>query len=246
ALVSDDVSKVLQRVEDRITYRATYYNRGIFKSPWSGWEIEQAVSGKDGVAFLRYLCTEFEDSSYGGFPSMLLCLGDTDNLRVLIHRKELSKRYDSFVGDVYRRQDTPQWLLDAYRDIRVDMERQQHDDTDNVIFGSEAPLLCFFMSLLTPSTEPELRLAVYDYLTSVMPHVLCLSMRQKIGENGYDETMSNSTLDQFLRKGYHDVVLPMAGEMLPEADMTDEDLLAQASNWARGISYVHNIFSWPA
>ncbi|GCA65393.1 hypothetical protein KIPB_017013, partial [Kipferlia bialata] len=34
--------------------------------------------------------------------------------------------------------------------------------------------------------------------------------------------------------------------MLPEAGMSDEDLLAQASSWARGISYVHSIFSWPA
>ncbi|GCA64373.1 hypothetical protein KIPB_014089, partial [Kipferlia bialata] len=61
-----------------------------------------------------------------------------------------------------------------------------------------------------------------------------------------DETKPNSTLDQFIRKGYNDMVLPMAAEMLPKDDMTEDDIFDQTSNWARGMSYVHNIFSWPA
>ncbi|GIQ89402.1 hypothetical protein KIPB_011859 [Kipferlia bialata] len=45
ALVSDDVSKVLQKVEDRMAYRSPHNSCGIYEYPWSGWEVEQAVSG---------------------------------------------------------------------------------------------------------------------------------------------------------------------------------------------------------
>ncbi|GIQ81414.1 hypothetical protein KIPB_002368, partial [Kipferlia bialata] len=255
-LVSDDVIKVLQEVEDRMAYGVPPYHTGIFYYPWTGWEIEQAISReplnarKVGVAFLRNLSSEVQKSGvsdYEGSPAKLLCLSDPDNLRMLIHNELLLHRCRRIIGEDYPDNDPRQALLRAFRDeMFAEMRRQQYEDTDNVIFGGEAPLLCFFMSLLTPATEPELRLAVYDYLTSVMPHVLCLSMKSPLRRKGYDASKSNSTLDQFIRKGYHDVVLPMAGEMLPQADMTEDDIFDQTSNWARGISYVHNIFCWPA
>ncbi|GIQ88568.1 hypothetical protein KIPB_010847, partial [Kipferlia bialata] len=250
ALVSDDCNTVLQIVEDRLAYRNSPYKRGVFEYPWSGWEIEQAICGKNGADFLWRLSSRVENwgNDYTRrSPARILCLSDSDNLRMVIHEEELLDRCRRVIGDDYSYNDPRHALVSAFRDeMLAEMRRQQYEDTDNVIFESEAPLLDFLMGLFRPATEPDLRLAAYRFVTAVMPHALCLSMTQRVGYMEYDETKPNSTLDQFIRKGYNEVVLPMAGEMLPEADMSEDDLFDQTSNWARGISYVHNIFSWPA
>ncbi|GIQ88111.1 hypothetical protein KIPB_010287, partial [Kipferlia bialata] len=195
-LVADDAQEKLQWAQDILAFSIDLTAESSRDISWSASEVQEAITRNEGTEFLcNFLfCSRFGHSQYSHeFLLRLLCLSDADYVRMKLHDKELEQRYRSFVDDL-RFSNMHQALVKALSD---EVDKQQYEDVDRVIAESEAPLLVFFMGLLAPTSDPDLRASAYCFLTEMMSE--CIMLSQTYGK--YDETKPNSTLDQFIRKG---------------------------------------------